>query len=119
MDPKKLSLKVLSLLVAIMIAFPAWAVVGRVIYTLGIVTVENPVTSPLPQEITGGPFSTLNEGDVIVTGPKAYAQLKLADGTKIAIRPDSRFVIDALEAPATASHPAIGAGVNLRARFSL
>ncbi|MFT4797893.1 MAG: hypothetical protein ACJAXW_003218 [Candidatus Azotimanducaceae bacterium] len=109
------SLKALGLaaLMSAMISMPAFANVGRVLYTFGAVTVEKPAISVLRR---GG---NIEEGDVIVTGPKGYAQIKLADGTKIAIRPESRFVIEALEAPATATTPAIGAGTALRASFNL
>ena len=109
------SLKALGLaaLISALISMPAFANVGRVLYTFGAVTVEKPAISVLSR---GG---NIEEGDVIVTGPKGYAQIKLADGTKIAIRPDSRFVIEALEAPATATMPAIGAGTALRASFNL
>jgi hypothetical protein len=56
---------------------------------------------------------------VIVTGPKGYVQLLLDDGTKIAIRPNSSFEIEALEMPATATAPAVGAGITLKASFKL
>lgn len=40
-----------------------------------------------------GPGSALQEGDVVTTGPRSVALLKLADGTKITLRPDSSFQI--------------------------
>jgi hypothetical protein len=40
-----------------------------------------------------GPGSALMEGDVVTTGPRSVALLKLADGTKITLRPDSSFQI--------------------------
>ncbi|MDB3989944.1 FecR domain-containing protein, partial [Pseudomonadales bacterium] len=46
-------------------------------------------------------------------------QLLLDDGTKIAIRPNSSFEIEALEMPATATAPAVGAGITLKASFKL
>ncbi|MBV1879743.1 MAG: FecR family protein [Pseudomonadales bacterium] len=91
----------------------AWANVGLALYTIGNVTVEKPTVAILRRG------DVVEQGDEIVTGPRGYAQLKLADGTKIAIRPNSRFVVEALEAPATASTPAIGAGKVLLARFNL
>lgn len=40
-----------------------------------------------------GPGSGLQEGDIVTTGPRSVALLKLADGTKITLRPDSSFQI--------------------------
>ena len=40
-----------------------------------------------------GPGSAVQEGDVVTTGPKSVTLLKLADGTKITLRPDSSFQI--------------------------
>jgi hypothetical protein len=109
------SLKSLSIvaLLGAMISMPASANIGRVLYTFGNVTVEKPAISNLKRGVT------VEEGDVVVTGPKGYAQLKLLDGTKIAIRPGSRFVIEAFEAPATATQAAIGEGKALRSSFKL
>jgi hypothetical protein len=87
--------------------------VGKVLYSIGVVTVERPAISNLRRG------AVLEEGDIIVTGPKAYVQIRMADGTKFAIKPDTRFVIEAFEAPATDTEPAIGAGTALRASFNL
>ncbi|MFN3235599.1 MAG: FecR domain-containing protein [Pseudomonadales bacterium] len=92
---------------------PAMANVGKVLYSIGVVTVEKPAISNLRRG------AVLEEGDVIVTGPKAYVQIRMADGTKFAIKPDTRFIIEAFEAPATDTEPAIGAGTALRASFNL
>ena len=92
---------------------PAWATVGRVLYTMGNVTVEKPAEAYLRRG------DTVDAGDVIVTGKRSYVQVKLDDGSKIAIRPSSRFTIEEVEMPATATTPAIGAGTSLRASFSL
>jgi hypothetical protein len=109
------SLKALSVvaLLGAMTSMPASANIGRVLYTFGNVTVEKPAISNLKRGVT------VEEGDIVVTGPKGYAQLKLLDGTKIAIRPGSRFVIEAFEAPATATQAAIGEGKALRSSFKL
>ena len=110
---KRTRLQTLLVLVMSMMSLTAWATVGQALYTFGNVTVERPTISVLSRG------DAVEAGDVIVTGAKAYAQIKLADGTKVAIRPASRFVIEALEAPATATEAAIGAGTALRARFDL
>lgn len=112
---KSNSLRALSIvaLLGAMISMPASASIGSVLYTFGNVTVEKPAVSILKR---GG---DVEQGDVVVTGPKGYAQIKLLDGTKIAIRPGSRFVIEAFEAPATATQAAIGDGKTLRSSFNL
>jgi len=91
----------------------AFASVGKVLYRHGNVSIEKPAVSILR---VGQP---VDEGDVIVTGPKGYVQLLLDDSTKVAVRPDSRFIIVALEMPATTGYSSIGAGVNPKTEFSL
>ncbi|MBT3709138.1 MAG: hypothetical protein HOG19_06830, partial [Gammaproteobacteria bacterium] len=106
-----------GLLTLLLIAGPlsssAQASVGRVLFKYGNVTVDSVNARLLRQG------ATVDEGDVIVTGPKGYVQLLLDDGTKIAIRPNSSFEIEALEMPATATAPAVGAGITLKASFKL
>jgi hypothetical protein len=110
---KRTRLQTLLVVAMSMMSLTAWANVGQALYTFGNVTVERPTISVL------GRGDAVNAGDVIVTGAKGYAQIKLADGTKVAIRPGSRFVIEELEAPATATEPAIGSGTALKAKFAL
>lgn len=105
-----------ALILLVMLALPAThaaASVGKVMYTFGKVTVETPAVEVL---IKG---DSVDAGNVIVTGPKGYVQLLLDDGTKIAIRPASRFVIEALEMPAEDGQPIIGEGKVLKASFNL
>ena len=106
-----------SILTLLLIAGPlsssAQASVGRVLFKYGNVTVDSVNARLLRQG------ATVDEGDVIVTGPKGYVQLLLDDGTKVAIRPNSSFEIEALEMPATATAPAVGAGITLKASFKL
>ena len=110
---KKSQALILTILLGLL-SVPALANVGKVLYSIGVVTVEKPAISNLRRG------DVLEEGDVIVTGPKAYVQLRMADGTKFAIRPESRFTIEAFEAPATGTEPAIGAGGStIRASFNL
>ena len=75
-----------SILTLLLIAGPlsssAQASVGRVLFKYGNVTVDSVNARLLRQG------ATVDEGDVIVTGPKGYVQLLLDDGTKIAIRPN-------------------------------
>ena len=101
------------LLIAGPLSSAAQASVGRVLFKYGNVTVDSVNARLLRQG------ATVDEGDVIVTGPKGYVQLLLDDGTKIAIRPNSSFEIEALEMPATATAPAVGAGITLKASFKL
>ena len=106
-----------GLLTLLLIAGPlsssALASVGSVLFKYGNVTVDSANARLLRQG------ATVEEGDVIVTGPKGYVQLLLDDGTKIAIRPNSSFEIEALEMPASATAPAVGAGITLKASFKL
>jgi hypothetical protein len=95
------------------LANSAQASVGRVLFKYGNVSVDSANARLL---IRG---ARIDEGDVIVTGSKGYVQLLLDDGTKIAVRPNSSFEIEALEMPATATSPAIGAGKTLKASFKL
>lgn len=101
------------LLIAGSLSSSAQASVGRVLFKYGNVTVDSANARLLRQG------ATVDEGDVIVTGPKGYVQLLLDDGTKIAIRPNSSFEIEALEMPASATAPAVGAGITLKASFKL
>jgi hypothetical protein len=98
----------------------SFASVGKVLYSFGKVSAETPATVVIKRG------DRIEAGHVIVTGPKAYLQLLLDDGTKIDLRPGSRFVVESLEMPAEAAsaanpagRPAIGAGKVLRANFSL
>jgi hypothetical protein len=112
----KIDLKmVVKMVVAItlMQVASASASVGKVMFTYGVVTVETPISIKLKKG------DTIDAGNVIVTGSKGMAQLKLDDDTKIIIRPGSRFVVESLEMPAEANAPAIGAGKVLRASFTL
>ena len=106
-----------GLLTLLLIAGPlsssALASVGSVLFKYGNVTVDSANARLLRQG------ATVEEGDVIVTGPKGYVQLLLDDGTKIAIRPNSSFEIEALEMPASATAPAVGTGITLKASFKL
>ena len=63
--------------------------------------------------------SLIEVGDEIQTQGNSYVQIRLLDNTMLAIREESSFVIDELEAPAQAETPAIGNGQTLRASFSL
>ena len=101
------------LLIAGSLSSSAQASVGRVLFKYGNVTVDSVNARLLRQG------ATVDEGNVIVTGPKGYVQLLLDDGTKVAIRPNSSFEIEALEMPATATAPAVGAGITLKASFKL
>lgn len=110
----RFALSLTSMLVlSLTLALPAHARVGQVLFSIGNVTIEKPAISALRRK------DTVDEGDVIVTGDKSIVQVVLDDKTKIVIRANSRFVIEAFEAPATTESPAIGSGSRLTARFNL
>ncbi len=62
---------------------------GDVVLSHGVVSGHTVGASPRLL----GPGSGLQEGDVVTTGPRSVALLKLVDGTKITLRPDSSFQI--------------------------
>lgn len=73
MKLKQLTLHALVIMMATLVGLPADAAVGRVLWAFGNVSVERPLISTLHRG------DRLEEGDVIVTGPRARAQLLLAD----------------------------------------
>jgi hypothetical protein len=108
------------LILMLMHSASSLASVGKVLYSFGKVSVETPATVKIKRG------DRIEAGHVIVTGPKAYLQLLLDDGTKIDLRPSSRFVVESLEMPAEPpsaenprGRPAIGAGKILQANFAL
>lgn len=60
----------------------------------------------------------LSEGDTVITGNKARAQLLMVDNTKIALRPNSEFVIDAFHYSPAADANLVAAADN-SAEFNL
>lgn len=72
-------------------ALPALAAnkAGDVVLAHGVVSAH--VAGGAPHLLGAG--SALQEGDVVTTGPRSVALLKLADGTKITLRPESSFQI--------------------------
>lgn len=61
---------------------------GSVTFVSGAVTAERQPAEPLARG------DDVFASDAVVTGPSSRAQLEMIDGAKIAIRPDSRIVID-------------------------
>ena len=61
---------------------------GSVTFATGDVTAERQPATPLAKG------DTVLAGDAIITGAASRAQLLMSDNAKIAIRPDSRIVID-------------------------
>ena len=64
------------------------ASVGRVLFVRAPVSLEKPEVVKLNRR------DTIDAGDVIVTGTRGYVQVKLDDGTKVIVRPNSRFVVE-------------------------
>ena len=82
----------------------ALAQAGKVIFVAGQVQVERGVSAPLRKG------DDVEVGDVVVTGDRSRAQLLMADGARIAMRPNSRLRIDEFvypAAPATATPAAV------------
>ena len=80
---------------AVLMFTPAlvWAAAGQAIFVMGKVTVLGDDGS---KEVLkkGG---SVDNGDVVVTTAKGHAQIRMADGGMIAVRPNSRFKIDDFE----------------------
>ena len=58
----------------------------------------------------------VDQGDTVVTGAKARAQLLMADGARIALRSGSSFRIDAFQLPAAVNAPTTATAVNADGR---
>jgi len=86
---KHLSLILLMLPFSITPIF-AQNVAGNAIFVLGKVNVMNSYGEEHRLKKGG----ELNAGDVIITSERGQAQIKMSDGTLLAIRPNSRFRID-------------------------
>ncbi len=61
---------------------------GAVEYTQGVATVQGGAQTHI-----AGPGAQVNQGDTITTAPGSYTVVKLSDGTRMTIRPDSKMVI--------------------------
>ncbi len=66
------------------------ATVGVVEYTRGAATLQG--SQRAPQIIGRG--AKFNRNDVITTGKKSFAVLRLSDGTRMTLRPNSKFAVE-------------------------
>lgn len=101
--------RVVALMVAMLITPSAWAEAGRAMFVAGAANVER-AGETLP--LTKG--SAVEAGDVVVTAEDGRVQLKMADGSRIAVRPSSRFLIETFQLAAPAgdeSEPVEGKSV--------
>lgn len=93
--PKALSWSAL-LLVGMSLAAPAFAdPVAKLMFAIRSVEIERAsgVTEP------GAKGSALNQGDQVRTGSDGRAQILFIDGARVALKPDTVFVIESYEAP--------------------
>ena len=106
-------------LVALALAFVSGHVrgqepAGTVIFVAGAVSVQRTQIQPLAKG------DAVEVGDVIITGATGRAQVVMADGAKLAIRPDSRFRIDDFtHEPAAAPRAPVVTGAMDRSFMSL
>ncbi len=77
----------------------ALAAVGKILFVAGPVSIERGGVLP------ANAGDLVEEGDVIVTGDKARAQLLMNDGARIALRSGSRYQIDEFSLPAAVNAP--------------
>ena len=78
--------------------------VGEVKYARGAVTVQKEDGSGARLV---GKGDVLNQGEVIKTGPKSFAILRLADETRMTIRPQTSFAVEKMNAEKTSKASAL------------
>ncbi len=76
---------ILSLFAALAHAAPA----GSIEYTQGVATVQSGTAATH----IAGPGAPVNQGDTITTAPNSYTVVKMVDGTRMTVRPDSKLVV--------------------------
>jgi hypothetical protein len=105
----------LAVLAAMTYSGGAHAAAGKAIFVAPPVTVEHGPAQPVkPAVLKQG--DAVEQGDVIVTGAKARAQLLMADGARIALRSNSRLRIDAFALPAAVNAPAAATAISADGR---
>jgi hypothetical protein len=77
-----------ALLLALLVAQPAWAEIGRVKRSLGAAVVERGKA-----RLPAAPGFQLQKGDVLVTGKDGRIALTFIDNTRFAVGPNSRVSI--------------------------
>ncbi len=99
-------LAAMLMLLSLLVAQPVFAQAGKAIFVSGQVNVERGTTLALNKG------DDVLVGDTIVTGDRSRAQLEMADGARVAIRPNSRYRIDefVFEPEPTGAAPAATAG---------
>ncbi len=77
-------------LISLLLVLPtiAQANVGKVLYAKGPVTVERETSISLRKG------DLLEEGDIVITGNRARAQLLMIDGARIAVRANTRLELE-------------------------
>ena len=90
----------------------ASAAAGKAIFVAPPVTVQHGSQSETPLK----QGDAVDQGDTVVTGAKARAQLLMADGARIALRSGSSFRIDAFQLPAAVNAPTATTAVNADGR---
>lgn len=94
---RQLLTKPTVLIVLIGLLFPglSQAAVGKFLFVLGDVQVENTASRAAKKG------DSVVTGDEVVTGQTGRAQLLMVDKAKIALRPETRFVVEAYELPSS------------------
>ncbi len=104
-------LTVLALLASIALPQAAWAAAGKVIFVYGDVHLAS--GEPLDRG------DELDEGDEIVTGEDGRVQLLMADGDRIAIRPNSRLLIEVFQTPDESQSATSAGGIQTQRVYNL
>lgn len=79
-----------SLLCGALPALAAANKAGEVVLARGVATAHTGTTAAR----IVGPGSVIFEGDVVTTGPRSLALLKLEDGTRVTLRPETSFQVE-------------------------
>jgi len=92
MITRKITLLVMVAAISTLFILPgtAWSAAGKALFVLGKVNLVNETGDE--QRIRRG--GEVNNGDTIVTNHNSQIQLRMTDGTLLAIRPSSRFKIE-------------------------
>jgi hypothetical protein len=96
-------LKLLPLFLLCLVPTGLEAAAGQVIFVKGAAQLERAGrVQPLNRGVT------VEEGDLLITGADGRVQLRMADGDRMALRPDSRLRIERFQAPTGPDQPGTG-----------
>lgn len=90
----KMLTKTVIVLLGMFCSVIAWATAGEAVFVYGAATLDRGGSVLALQK-----GSEVSAGDVILTGADGQVQLKMLDGARVALKPNTRFAIDEYTAP--------------------